>query len=424
MEFRDLKQQYRVLQPQMDKAILDAVASGAYIMGKPVKELEAQLAEYVGVKHCLTCANGTDALTLALKAWGIGPGDAVFVPDFTFFSSAEVVPLEGATPVFVDVCEETFNLDAADLERAVRQVLAEGKLRPRVVVAVDLFGLPADYPAIRAVADKYGLLILEDGAQGFGGSIEMPDQVGHDGGVIAGSDRQSHRTGSDRQSHRTGSDRQSRRACSFGDIATTSFFPAKPVGCYGDGGAVFTDNDDWAALIESYRVHGKGAFKYDNVRIGLNSRLDTVQAAVLQVKLKAFADYELDAVNAAADKYTALLSGVVATPVIPEGFRSSWAQYTIRLEDAATRDSLQSALKAAGIPSMVYYPKPMHLQTAFGGDGRSEPAMTGSVIPDLIGNPCPVATSLCGRVLSLPMHPYLTEEEINTVCNAVISALR
>ena len=372
MEFRDLKHQYRVLQSQMDKAILDAVASGAYIMGKPVKELEAQLAEYVGVKHCLTCANGTDALTLALKAWGIGPGDAVFVPDFTFFSSAEVVPLEGATPVFVDVCEGTFNLDAADLERAVCEVLAEGRLTPRVVVAVDLFGLPANYPAIRAVADKYGLMILEDGAQGFGGSIN------------------------------------GKRACSFGDIATTSFFPAKPVGCYGDGGAVFTDNDEWAALIESYRVHGKGAFKYDNVRIGLNSRLDTVQAAVLQVKLQAFAEYELDAVNAAADKYTALLKDVVATPAVPEGFRSSWAQYTIRLDDAATRDSLQAALKAQGIPSMVYYPKPMHLQTAFAPSSAD----------------CRVAASLCSRVLSLPMHPYLTEEDINTVCNAVTAALR
>ena len=317
----------------MDKAILDAVASGAYIMGKPVKELEAQLAEYVGVKHCLSCANGTDALTLALKAWGIGPGDAVFVPDFTFFSSAEVVPLEGATPVFVDVREETFNIDAADLQSAVEQVLAEGSLRPRVVVAVDLFGLPADYKAIRQVADKYGLFILE----------------------------------------------------------------------------VFTDNDEWAALIESYRVHGKGAFKYDNVRIGMNSRLDTVQAAVLQVKLKAFTEYELDAVNAAAGKYTELLKDVVDTPVIPQGFRSSWAQYTIRLKDTAQRDALQASLKAAGIPSMVYYPKPMHLQTAF----RAEPR-----------NLCPVATSLCGRVLSLPMHPYITDEEINTVCGAVKAALK
>ena len=372
MQFRDLKKQYQVLKEDMDKAILDAVASGAYIMGPQVKELEKQLAEYVGVKHCLTCANGTDALTLALKAWGIGPGDAVFVPDFTFFSSAEVVPLEGAEPVFVDVCEETFNLDASDLERAVKEVLADGRLRPRVVVAVDLFGLPADYKAIRAVADKYGLLILEDGAQGFGGSID------------------------------------GKRACSFGDIATTSFFPAKPVGCYGDGGAVFTDNDEWAALIESYRVHGKGQFKYDNVRIGMNSRLDTVQAAVLQVKLKAFDEYELGDINLAALQYTRRLKDIVATPVIPEGFLSSWAQYTVRLQDKAQRDALQAALKAEDIPSMVYYPKPMHLQTAFADRQR---------------NLCPVATSLCDRVLSLPMHPYLTAEQIDIVCNAIRKAL-
>ncbi len=381
MQFRDLKKQYQVLKEDMDKAILDAVVSGAYIMGPQVKELEKQLAEYVGVKHCLTCANGTDALTLALKAWGIGPGDAVFVPDFTFFSSAEVVPLEGAEPVFVDVCEETFNLDAADLERAVKEVLADGRLRPRVVVAVDLFGLPADYKAIRAVADKYGLLILEDGAQGFGGSID------------------------------------GKRACSFGDIATTSFFPAKPVGCYGDGGAVFTDNDEWAALIESYRVHGKGQFKYDNVRIGMNSRLDTVQAAVLQVKLKAFDEYELGDINLAALQYTRRLKDIVATPVIPEGFLSSWAQYTVRLQDKAQRDALQAALKAEDIPSMVYYPKPMHLQTAFASlSFRARPQAESR-------NLCPVATSLCDRVLSLPMHPYLTVEQIDTVCNAIRKAL-
>ena len=387
MQFRDLKKQYQVLKEDMDKAILDAVASGAYIMGPQVKELEKQLAEYVGVKHCLTCANGTDALTLALKAWGTGPGDAVFVPDFTFFSSAEVVPLEGAEPVFVDVCEETFNLDAADLERAVKEVLADGRLRPRVVVAVDLFGLPADYKAIRAVADKYGLLILEDGAQGFGGTID------------------------------------GKRACSFGDIATTSFFPAKPVGCYGDGGAVFTDNDDWAALIESYRVHGKGQFKYDNVRIGMNSRLDTVQAAVLQVKLKAFDEYELADINLAALQYTKRLSDIVATPVIPEGFLSSWAQYTIRLRDKAQRDALQAALKAEGIPSMVYYPKPMHLQTAFAKTPDQVGGDAGTVIPGLTGNLCPVATSLCDRVLSLPMHPYLITEQIDMVCDVIRKSL-
>ena len=427
MEFRDLKQQYQVLRPAMDPALLGAVASGAYIMGPQVKELEKQLAEYVGVKHCLTCANGTDALTLALKAWGVGPGDAVFVPDFTFFSSAEVVPLEGAEPVFVDVHEETFNIDAADLERAVQAVLSEGRLRPRVVVAVDLFGLPADYQAIRAVADRYGLLILEDGAQGFGGSIErFRVKPGMTKDFDSGS------------SHVIPGLTRNLKACSFGDIATTSFFPAKPLGCYGDGGAVFTDNDEWAALIESYRVHGKGKFKYDNVRIGLNSRLDTVQAAVLQVKLKAFADYELDAVNVAADKYSELLADVAAIPVIPEGFRSSWAQYTIRLRDREQRDALQAHLKSLGIPSMVYYPKPMHLQTAFaqtpdqvGGDASGvvpgdHSVIPGdhSVIPGLTRNLCPVATSLCDRVLSLPMHPYLTEEQIRTVSDAIHSFLR
>lgn len=374
MEFRDLKKQYSVLQKEIEKAIQGVSAAGAFIMGPQVQELEQQLADYVGVKHCLSCANGTDALTLALKAWGIGPGDAVFVPDFTFFSSAEVVSLEGATPVFVDVREDTFNIDPEDLERAVNQTLAEGKLTPKVIVAVDLFGLPADYTRIREIADRYGLLILEDGAQGFGGSYN------------------------------------GRKACSFGDIATTSFFPAKPLGCYGDGGAVFTDNDEWATLIASYRVHGKGSDKYDNVRIGVNSRLDTIQAAILLVKLKAFKDYELDAVNAAAERYTSLLHDIVATPVIPEGYRSSWAQYTIRLKDKATRDTLQASLKATGIPAMVYYPRPLHLQTAFAS---------------LDARPCTNdATSLCDRVLSLPMHPYLTDKDIETVCCAVVSTLR
>jgi dTDP-4-amino-4,6-dideoxygalactose transaminase len=401
MEFRDLKKQYRVLQKDIDQAVLETMASGAYIMGPQVKALERELAAYVDVKHCLTCANGTDALTLALKAWGIGPGDAVFVPDFTFFSTAEVVSLEGATPVFVDVCEETFNLDVVDLERAVREVIAEGRLRPRVVIAVDLFGLPADYPAIRSVADRYGLYVLEDGAQGFGGSIVIPGPTGN-----------------------------LSRACSFGDIATTSFFPAKPLGCYGDGGAVFTDNDEWAALIESYRVHGKGTFKYDNVRIGLNSRLDTLQAAILRVKLKAFRDYELDAVNKAAAAYTERLEGL-ATPVIPAGFRSSWAQYTVRFTNREERDAVQAALRASCIPAMVYYPKPMHLQTAFRDPhvGQRPPQDDSIVISSGAQraesrNLCPVATSLCDRVLSLPMHPYLNTEDIDTVCSVLKSALQ
>ena len=376
MQFRDLKHQYQVLKPQIDQAVLDVMQSGAFIMGQSVKELEAQLAEYVGVRHCLTCANGTDALTLALKTWGIGPGDAVFVPDFTFFSSAEVVSLEGATPVFVDVDEDTFNISTSDLERAIIQTLAEDKLSPKVIVTVDLFGLPANYPAIRQIADKYHLLILEDGAQGFGGNIN------------------------------------GQRACSFGDISTTSFFPAKPLGCYGDGGAVFTDNDEWAALIESYRVHGKGSYKYDNVRIGMNSRLDTVQAAILQVKLRAFRDYELADVNKVASRYTELLKDVacIKTPVIPTGFYSSWAQYTLRLDSKEQRDTLQARLKEQGIPSMVYYPTPMHLQTAFQHLASDNSHLTS-------------ATRLSETVLSLPMHPYMTEEEIQSVVDVIRTSI-
>lgn len=370
MQFRDLKQQYQVLKSDIDTAMLNIAASGIYIMGPQVKELELQLAEYVGVKHCITCANGTDALTLALKVWGIGTGDAVFVPDFTFFSSAEVASFEGAVPVFVDVDATTFNLDPADLERAIEKTIREGKLIPKVVIAVDLFGLPANYPEIKRICKQYGLLLLEDGAQGFGGSIH------------------------------------GKHACSFGDISTTSFFPAKPLGCYGDGGAIFTDSDEWAALADSLRVHGKGTFKYDNVRIGMNSRLDTIQAAILQVKLNAFTNYELEAVNAVARQYTEQLAGIVATPVIPDGFYSSWAQYTIRLESRKERDILQKALKETEIPSMVYYPTPMHCQTAY-------------KVLNCPADSCPIAMQLCDTVLSLPMHPYLTERDITVVTDVV-----
>ena len=374
MQFRDLAKQYQVLKSDIDQAMLSVAAGAHYIMGPQVKELEEQLAEYVGVKHSLTCANGTDALTLALKAWGIGPGDAVFVPDFTFFASAEVVALEGATPVFVDVDDTTFNIDVQSLEAAIQKVLADGQLTPKVIVAVDLFGLPADYPKVKAIAQKYNLLILEDGAQGFGGSID------------------------------------GQKACSFGDISTTSFFPAKPLGCYGDGGAVFTDNDEWAQLMNSYRVHGKGTDKYDNVRIGMNSRLDTLQAAILQVKLRAF-DKEVEQVNEAARHYTELLKDHVKTPAIPEGFGSSWAQYTIQLSNEGQRNQLQQTLKEAGIPSMVYYPKPMHQQTAF--KNILQPADCN----------CEVAEKLCKTVLSLPMHPYIEPSTIEQICSTLIESL-
>ncbi len=379
MQFRDLKKQYEVLKNDIDQAMISVASDSHYIMGPQVKELEQQLADYTGVKHCMTCANGTDALTLALKAWGIGKGDAVLVPDFTFFASAEVVALEGATPVFVDVDDTTFNIDVQSLEKAIQHTLAEGQLTPKVIVAVDLFGLPANYPLIKEIAQKYHLLILEDGAQGFGGSIK------------------------------------GQKACSFGDIATTSFFPAKPLGCYGDGGAVFTNNDEWAQLINSYRVHGKGTDKYDNVRIGMNSRLDTMQAAVLQVKLSAF-DKEVELVNEAAIHYTKLLKDYVKAPVIPEGFGSSWAQYTIQLPTEAKRNELQATLKAAGIPSMIYYPKTMHQQTAFNNAQLAN-------LNSQLGCDNYKAVSLCSTVLSLPMHPYIESSNIESICSTLIASL-
>ena len=361
MEFRDLGAQYLALRNDIDVAISQAIAKGRFIGGAPVSMLERELADYVGVKHCISCGNGTDALQLALMAWGIGRGDAVIVPDFTFFSSGEVVSAVGATPVFVDILEATFHIDPAQISSACA-LARESGLDPKAVVAVDLFGQPADYPAIREICDEEGLLLLEDGAQGFGGSIGE------------------------------------KRACSFGDISTTSFFPAKPLGCYGDGGAVFTDDDDWAALIRSYAVHGKGTMKYDNVRVGMNSRLDTIQAAILQVKLGAFIEHELEDVNERAAWYAELLDeATLKIPSIREGYRSSWAQYTVVCPDGFDRDALQAALKSEGVPTNVYYPKPMHEQLAFEGG--------------CLSLPCPVTERLCERVLSLPMGPYLSRED-------------
>lgn len=371
MQFRDLKKQYQVLKPQIDEAVTRVMTEANFISGTQVTELEQELAAYVGVKHCISCANGTDALKLAEMVYGIGAGDAVFVPDFTFFSSAETVADLGATPVFVDVCEDTFNISPDSLENEIQRVIQEGKLKPRAVVAVDLFGLPANYLVLRPICDKYGLLLIEDGAQGFGGKIG------------------------------------DKRACSFGDIATTSFFPAKPLGCYGDGGAIFTEDDAIAERLRSLRVHGKSPEdKYNNLRLGMNSRLDTIQAAILQVKLAALAAQELEAVNRVAEEYDERLSGKFCTPVIPAGFYSSWAQYTLRFESREKRDAVQLALKEQGIPTMIYYPRGMHQQGAF-----SELAYHGQ---------CPVTERLCNTVLSLPMHPYMTTEEIDSVCEALL----
>lgn len=369
MQFRDLKKQYELLKSDIDAAMIKVATDCNFISGKQVTELEEELAEYVGVKHCISCANGTDALSMVLMAWDIKAGDAVFVPDFTFFASGEVVSFEGATPVFYDVRKDTYNADLDSLEEAIKAVIKEGKLKPRVIIAVDLFGQPADYEGIDRIAKKYNLLVLEDSAQGFGGRIGE------------------------------------KMACNFGDAATTSFFPAKPLGCYGDGGAIFTNDDRMAEYLKSVRVHGKGSFKYDNVRIGWNSRLDTLQAAILQVKFKAFKENELDGVNRAADKYTEILKDVVVTPVVADNMYSSWAQYTIQLKSQEERDGLQAYLKDNGIPTMVYYPKPMHKQGAF--DGNKEYVS------------CDNTTSLCERVLALPMHPYLTDEEIKLVTDRI-----
>lgn len=369
MEFRDLKAQHIALKGEIDAALAETVSVGRFIGGEPVSSLERELADYVGVKHCISCGNGTDALQLALMAWGIGPGDAVIVPDFTFFSSGEVVSAVGAMPVFVDVLEDTFNIDPTQIVPACALAREHG-LTPRAIVAVDLFGQPADYATIREACESEGLLLLEDGAQGFGGAIG------------------------------------DKRACSFGDISTTSFFPAKPLGCYGDGGAVFTDNDEWAALIRSYAVHGKGSMKYDNVRIGMNSRLDTIQAAILRVKLRAFAEHELGDVNERATWYEELLGDTpLKTPSVPEEFLSSWAQYTVICPDGFDRDELQGTLGQKGVPTMVYYPKPMHEQLAFEGE--------------CLTLPCPVTERLCKKVLSLPMGPYLTREDAQTVANVL-----
>ena len=382
MQFRDLPKQYEVLKPQIDEAMMSVAASAHFISGPQVKELEKVLAEYVGVKHCITCANGTDAITIAMRAWGVGKGDAVFVPDFTFFSSGECPADEGATPIYVDVDQRTYNINPGKLEEAVKMVIAEGKYKAKAVVAVDLFGLPADYPAIKMICEKYGLLLLEDAAQGFGGSIDE------------------------------------KLTCSFGDISTTSFFPAKPLGCYGDGGAIFTDNDEWADLIRSICVHGKDTSnpndpnaKYNNIRLGKNSRLDTLQAAILLPKFKAFVDYELADVNKVAGWYTEGLKDTdLVLPMVADGYYSSWAQYTVQLPAGVDRKDLQAKLKATGIPSMVYYAKPMHLQGAF--------ASTDSAVAD-----CPVTEQLCTIVLSLPIDPYKTKEDIDYIVDELKKAL-
>lgn len=376
MQFRDLHAQYIALKPEIDAGIQSVIESTGFILGKPVADLEEQLATYVGRKYCVCVANGTEALQLALMAYDVGPGNAIFTSDFTYFASAGSASILGITPVLVDIDLDTYNMSPTDLERRIQAVLAEGKLNPKFIVPVDLFGLPADFTRILPIAEKYGLKILEDGAQGFGGAIN------------------------------------GKRACSFGDISTTSFFPAKPLGCYGDGGAIFTDSDEIDARLRSLRAQGKSPEdKYDNREIGMNSRLDTLQAAVLLPKLKAFEEYEVDAVNRVADVYTSALKDKVVTPQIPEGFLSSWAQYTILLESREVRDRIQKALKERGIPTMVYYPRGLHQQAAYKWMNQKD-------------EDYPNTAKATNCVLSLPMHPYMEERDQNYIIESLLEVLR
>lgn len=388
IQFRDLQRQYENIKDAVDERIADVISSAHFISGPEVKEIEKLLADYVGVRHCITCANGTDAISIALMANGVGRGDAVFVPDFTFFSSGECPAMVGATPIFVDVSKKTYNIDASSLENAIKRILDEGQLKPRAVIAVDLFGQPFEVPAVRAICDKYNLLLLEDGAQGFGGYYKD-----------ANSDK--------------------KMACSIGDIATTSFFPAKPLGCYGDGGAIFTDDDDIALKCRSIAVHGKDTqnlddpnAKYNNIRLGMNSRLDTLQAGVLLAKFFVFKDKELDAVNRVAAKYNEMLGTVeqLTVPVIESDYYSSWAQYTVQLADGIDRAELQRKLKADGIPTNIYYIMPMHKQRAFAG--------TVSAYAE-----CPNTEKLCDRVICLPIHPYMEMDEVEYICEKIRSFL-
>jgi dTDP-4-amino-4,6-dideoxygalactose transaminase len=369
--FIDVAAQRRRLQPAVDQAIARVVDHCQFILGPEVKAFETALAAYCGARHAVSCASGTDALLLVLRAWGIGPGDAVLCPSFTFCATAEVAVLLGATPVFADIDADTFNLNASSLERAI-DTAKRLRLKPKAVIPVDLFGLPADHDAIAAIAKAEGLHVLDDAAQAFGATLR-----GRPLGTLA--------------------------------LATaTSFFPAKPLGCYGDGGAVLTDDADLVEVLKSLRVHGQGTDKYDNTRIGMTSRLDTIQAAILIEKLKIFAD-EIAARNRVAIRYAEGLGDVAIVPRIPDGMTSVWAQYTIRLKPGA-RDKLAAALREQGIPTAIYYPKPVHRQEAY----RHFPIVNGGL---------PVSDRLAGEVISLPMHAYLDEATQDRIVNAVRNEL-
>jgi len=379
MQFIDLAKQQQRIKEKLDANIQKVLAHGQYIMGPEVKELETKLAAYVGAKHAVGCASGTDALLMALMALDIGPGDAVFTTPFTFIATAEVISLLGATPVFVDIDPKTYNIDPDKLDRAITAFQAKDPSRrppsllPRAIIPVDLFGLTADYDAIDAVAKKYNLLVIEDAAQSFGAEYK------------------------------------NKKSCSFGRIACTSFFPAKPLGCYGDGGMCFTNDDALALQLDSIRVHGKGSHKYDNARIGINGRLDTLQAAVLLAKFDIFPE-EVELRQETAGRYSRLLEGhkTITTPHVPAGYRSAWAQYSILAKDETQRSALQKRLQENKIPTAIYYPKPLHLQTAFAGLGYKP-------------GDFPVSEDTAGRIFSIPLHPYLMEQDQTKIAEAIKS---
>lgn len=375
MQFIDLKAQYQALKAEINENIQAVLDDGRYIGGPQVKELEEKLAAYVGRKYCISCANGTDALQIAYMVYGIGAGDAVFCPDITFISSTEPSKMLGAASVFCDIQPDTYNLCPESLERQIKAVLAEGKLTPKAVVAVDILGNPCDYDAIIPICEKYGLILIEDAAQSFGATYK------------------------------------GKKCCAFGEIATTSFFPAKPLGCYGDGGAIFVDDEELANVIRSICVHGKGPRgKYDNIRVGVNSRLDTIQAAILLPKLKALAEYEAENRQSVADRYNAAFAADFTIPFVQEDCRSVYAQYAILAKDTATRDRVVAHLTEKKIPNMIYYPTPQHALPVF----CEEPGYGEAFVN---------ADDYCARTLSLPMHPYLGEEEQQTIINAVLEAL-
>jgi UDP-2-acetamido-2-deoxy-ribo-hexuluronate aminotransferase len=391
MEFINLFAQQQRIREKLEANIQAVLRHGQYVMGPEIKELEQRLADFVGVKHAVACASGTDALLMALMAYNVGPGDAIFTTPFTFIATAEVISLLGATPVFVDIDAASFNISPEHLEEAILALKTgdpsryplprpslpsdnqEQILKPRGIIAVDLFGLPADYERINAIAGKHGLFVIEDAAQSFGAEY------------------------------------RGRKSGSLGEIGCTSFFPAKPLGCYGDGGMCFTHDAGLANLLDSIRNHGKGRHKYENVRIGINGRLDTLQAAILLAKFEIFPE-EIELRQSVAQSYTELFAASsLTTPHLPDGYRSAWAQYSLMVKQEEQRSQVQDRLKAAGIPTAVYYPKPLHLQAAFGSLGYE----TGDF---------PASEDSAKRIFSLPMHPYLQQDEMRLIARTLTEA--